>query len=729
MADNTNPNKDLTEAIAQIGPQLSQLKAAIENSNITELTKAIDTANTANLSKYLKDFSTAITQNSVLKTAIDANTRAINSLVSKVNISSANQNISGAQSATNIKSGINLNTSVEQRLDKIIQLLSGISTAQNTASAQAQANGTVDPNQQQVAEPGFWRKLFFGFFNTRKYMWAKQAEFIDPTTGELKKGAWGAGGVEHMGHYLSKALPTGARDILGGVYGYLSAGAGALSAIGFTGIALLASQFAKIFSDHIMSIPKSWATLKQAQVLSGTFDWDTLSKYANDNNTRNNNPLITAYAGNKSEFAPFHFDYRFRAGRMGYDSSEFYNRYLDFVGAGIKGPNGAATSAVEQYLMPALAIERATGGQVKFTTDFLSAINKSTSSTFSLEKHIQLLDATMKQNVYVSEKQLQAVSNALAVGVRGNVGNGNEFYARALSMVAPAINANLLTEQEAAGLLQASKGLSFEQRARLAAFIPALQGKGILGGAQTLLENSATMEGQTQNLEYFVQMARAMTGGRKFMSMTDDERAMATLLLEKQGLPSQLVGSAVFGKLVDNIATSKDKEEAIDLMKSPTLKQLEANAQGIAALEDPLKQIRDTVVGWALDGFNWFRGGIDPSVKMAIKGFSFTGMEGKEITNFSLRDYEKADMSEKKRLIAQFNAYQDYLASKGHERQSFNEIYLSVKAQEESNKKLDEVNSNLQIIANKISGARVKTAVAGSDSNDVDTTSSNPEYW
>lgn len=719
MTDSTNNNdniKDLSEALQFLPTELSGLTAATKDADLPGLTKAINNANAPELTKALKDLSSSITNESLLKRTIEANTRALNSLTSKIDQLTIQQAQRSQQGA--VATGQQAVQQNNPQLDKIIQLLTALSTNQATDRAQKQAEGG-DPNNKPT---GFLASL--GLFV--KGMWL--------TNKKLEERGLSGNEWARLGHHVGNKMSGGAKTFVGGGLDMIAAGS-LLGGVTFMGLGFLADQIMKIVSDHILSIPKSWSTLKQAQVLSGTFDWGSLSQYNNDNNVRNNNPFTTALAGSGSDFGAFHMDYRFRAGRMGYASDEFYNRYLDFIGAGVRGPSGGPLSAVEQYLMPALAIEKNTGGQVKFTTDFLAAINKSTASTFSLEKHIQALTTVAQRNVYVSEKQLQTLTTSLAVGVRGNVGNGNEFYARALAMVAPAMNANLLTEQEAAGLLQASKGLSFDQRAKLAAFIPSLQNKSIIGGAQTLLENSATMQGQTKNLEYFVEMAKAMTGGRKFMSMNDEERGQATLLLTAQGLPTQLAGSAVFGKLVDAIATAKDKKEADDLMKDPTLSALEANAQGIAALEDPLKQIRDTVVGWALDGFNLFRGSsVDPSVKMAVRGFSFTGMkkDGK-VTNFSLREYLNAKDDEKQRMRSEFDAYQQYLAdqNRNHQKQNFDYILNQVKEQEKSNQKLDDVNNTLTRIEHIMMGTPIKeSTVAGSDSvsTPVDTTASDPTY-
>ena len=717
MADSTNNNdniKDLSEALQFLPTELSGLTAATKDADLPGLTKAINNANAPELTKALKDLSSSITNESLLKRTIEANTRALNSLTSKIDqltIQQAQRSQQGAV-ATGGQQAVQQNN---PQLDKIIQLLTALSTNQATDRAQKQAEGG-DPNNKPT---GFLASL--GLFV--KGMWL--------TNKKLEERGLSGNEWARLGHHVGNKMSGGVKTFVGGGLDMIAAGS-LLGGATFMGLGFLADQIMKIVSDHILSIPKSWATLKQAQVLTGTFDWNSLSNYRNDNNVRNNNPFITALAGNGADFGAFHMDYRFRAGRMGYASDEFYNRYLDFIGAGVRGPSGGPLSAIEQYLMPALAIEKNTGGQVKFTTDFLAAINKSTSSTFSLEKHIQALTTVVQRNVYVSEKQLQTLTTSLAVGVRGNVGNGNEFYARALAMVAPAMNANLLTEQEAAGLLQASKGLSFDQRAKLAAFIPSLQNKGIIGGAQTLLENSATMQGQTKNLEYFVEMAKAMTGGRKFMSMDGEERGQATLLLTAQGLPTQLAGSAVFGKLVDAIATVEDKKEADELMKDPTLKALEANAQGIAALEDPLKQIRDTVIGWAIDGFNWFRGGKDPSITAASRNFTFIGMdENNQKTYFTRRDYDRADAELQQKYKTEFAKYQNYLVENNmaKEKQSFEAIYSQVKEQEKSNQKLDEVNNTLTRIEHKMMGKSLKeSTVAGSDSTStsVDTTASDP---
>lgn len=693
MENDSNTNdtiNDLSKILAQVPTQLSRFAARIDEAHLVNLSETITKAD------------------------VPALTNALNRLSAQVHLFNTRSTQSNNIIATGIPAAQQNNLQLG-KLDKIIELLTALSTNKAIDRAQEQAGNKNNKENETLSR----------IERFRRGMWLTNKKLEEHG---LSGDAWA-----RLGHFAGNTMPSSIKTFVGGGIDMLAAGS-LLSGATFMGLGFLANQVMKAFSDHIMSIPKSWATLKQAQVLTGTFDWNSLSNYRNDNNVRNNNPFITALAGNGADFGAFHMDYRFRAGRMGYASDEFYNRYLDFIGAGVRGPSGGPLSAVEQYLMPALAIEKATGGQVKFSTDFLAAINKSTSSTFSLEKHIQALNSTVQRNVYISEKQLQTLTTSLAVGVRGNVGNGNEFYARALAMVAPAMNANLLTEQEAVGLLQASKGLSFDQRARLAAFIPSLQNKGIIGGAQTLLENSATMQGQTKNLEYFVEMAKAMTGGRKFMSMDGEERGQATLLLTAQGLPTQLAGSAVFGKLVDAIATAEDKKEADELMKDPTLKALEANAQGIAALEDPLKQIRDTVIGWAMDGFNWFRGsGVDPSVKMAVRGFSFTGMKDGKVTNFSLREYMKANNDEQQRMRSEFDTYQQYLANKNrnHQKQNFDYILNQVKEQEKSNQKLDEVNNTLTRIEHKMMGTPIKeSTVAGSDSvsTPVDTTASDPTY-
>lgn len=702
MADNINNNdniKDLSEALQFLPSELSGLSAATKDADLPGLTKAIDNARAPELTKALKDLSSSISNESLLKRTIEANTRALNSLTSKIDqliIQQAQRPQQGV-----ITTGQQVVQQNNPQLDKIIQLLTALSTNQVTDRAQRQAEGG-----EANKSTGFLASL--GLFV--KGMWL--------TNKKLEERGLSGNEWARLGHHVGNKMSGGAKTFVGGGLDMMAAGSIAGGAM-FMGIGFIADQIMKAVSDHILSIPKSWATTNQGRVLTGNYNWSELKA--------NNGGLIdnVVSGGGWQDFTRLHGNYRFRAGRMGYANDEFYNRYLDFVGAGVRGPSGGALSAVDQYLMPALAMEKATGGQVKFTTEFLAAINKSTSSTYSLEKHIQVLDATVRRNVYVSEKQLQTFTNAIASSVRGNVGNGNDQYAKSIAMFAPLMNSNLVTEQEASGILLSSKGLSFDQRARIAAFVPELGGSGVVGGAQRFLENTATAEGLNQNLEYYKSLVRTFTGGRAFMSLDDNERGLVTQQLH-QFLPSQLVGSSVFGKIIDGLMSKQETKEAIeDALKSPEIKQLEEVARGIATLEDPLKQIRDYVVGALIHGIEFFLG--KPNAETVYKKdfYKYTGLtEDKQILSFTNIEYERATREEQAALRAAVERYEQDKAKNtdGYKQRSFDELYRE--SQQANTDAILTLNGTMNTLNNTMSNKQKQvttSSVAG-----VDTTASDP---
>lgn len=701
MADESN---DLSKILEVLPTELSGLSAATKDADIPSLTRAIGDADVPALTKSLQAFSGAITNDSVLRKAILDNTTAINSLSSKIDSLAAKQDIMSRQAAAGAgvaAAGFAGAAGPQQnpQLTQIITILNSLLTNQQT---QSQDNKTKD-KEQKVEGRGVYASFLHGYMSTRKKIL------------EAKEASEKEGGPEYhylastIGHGLSNILPQGMRNILGGGLGMASTFVGG-AALGVGGFLL--DQLQKAFVDHVMSIPKSWNTLRQAQILTGNFRWSDVN--TNASYVGASLPWAGTFAGSGDNFLRFHADYRFRAGRMGYSSDEFYKRYLDFVGAGIRGATGSEIGGVEQYLMPALAAEKVTGGQLKFSTEFLAAINKSTQSTFDLAKHLQILDITVKRNIYISEKQLQTFVTSLATGVRGTTGNNNADYARAISMFAPAMSANLVNEQEAASIVQSSRGLSLDQRARIAAFTPQLSGTGILGGAQRILENSASIQGLMQNLGYFQSMVRQYTGGRNFMSLTDDERGLAIPVLSNMGIPTQLMNHPLFGKLIDSMASAKDISKIQEDLKSPELKALEVTAQGIASLEDPLKQIRDAVVGFFVNKFSR-----DPSRERLVREFSYDGL-------FTEQEYARANAARQQEYRDMWikNEKEKAATIAGYKEKDFDTVRGQVLAIAKSKESFEELNEQVDRLtasfkqaadASDDASKRGDTTVAGTD--------------